>query len=119
MATPRRNRLVRQQPLSQRILSYLNPADNLLALSSAVEAYDLDALGEGFATPLGLVLNLVMLVARSNANTNINLLGRRKPSGGVLLRPGESLSDPSPGGIGYFVGPHLHYFEEDGITDFL
>ncbi|KPM34878.1 hypothetical protein AK830_g11688 [Neonectria ditissima] len=58
-------RLVRRQPLSERILSALNPMDFLLWLSEELETRDLDSASTG--TQLGLALNFIFLVARANS----------------------------------------------------
>ena len=57
-------RLVRHRPLLERIKAYLNPLDFLLWLSEEIETRDWDP--KTFATPTGLVLNFVFLIARAN-----------------------------------------------------
>ncbi|KAH7145880.1 hypothetical protein B0J13DRAFT_330066 [Dactylonectria estremocensis] len=58
-------RLVRRQPLSERIMSALNPMDFLLWLSEELETRDWDSTSAG--TQLGLGLNFVFLIARANS----------------------------------------------------
>ncbi|KAK7415321.1 hypothetical protein QQX98_005965 [Neonectria punicea] len=58
-------RLVRRQPLSERIMSALNPMDFLLWLSEELETRDWDSTATG--TQLGLGFNFVFLVARANS----------------------------------------------------
>ena len=60
-------RLVRRQPLADRIKAYLNPLDFLLWLSEEVDSNDWDELQRSYATPFGLACNLVFLIARSNS----------------------------------------------------
>lgn len=63
-------RLVRRQPLAERIKSYLNPLDFLLWLSEQIEANDWDQFEKDWALTLGFVLNLLFLVARANSRSN-------------------------------------------------
>lgn len=63
-------RLVRRQPLTERIQSYLNPWDFLLWLSESVEAYDWDQLEKDWGLTIGVVVNLVFLVARANSGSS-------------------------------------------------
>ena len=60
-------RLIRRQPLVERIKAYLSPWDFLLWLSEELESSDWDEWQRDWATPVGLGLNLVMLVARANS----------------------------------------------------
>ena len=60
-------RLVRRQPLSERIKAYLNPLDFLLWLSEEVDSNDWDEVQRTYATPVGLAFNIVFLIARSNS----------------------------------------------------
>ena len=62
---PPTRRLVRRQPLMQRIKAYLDPMDFLLWVSEWME--DWDQWQKEWATPLGLALNFIMLVARANS----------------------------------------------------
>ncbi|KAJ5124050.1 uncharacterized protein N7515_007875 [Penicillium bovifimosum] len=60
-------RLVRRRPLTERILSHLNPYDFLLWLSEEFEGGDWDQLEKDWALPIGIALNVVFLVARANS----------------------------------------------------
>lgn len=62
-------RLVRRRPLSERILSNLNPYDFLLWLSEEFEAGDWDQLEKNWALPIGIALNVIFLVARANSRS--------------------------------------------------
>ncbi|KAF3767709.1 hypothetical protein M406DRAFT_39007 [Cryphonectria parasitica EP155] len=57
-------RLVRRRPLSERILSALNPWDFFLWLSEEIESRDIGS--KSLGAQLGLVLNFVFLLARAN-----------------------------------------------------
>ncbi|KAH6996483.1 hypothetical protein BKA56DRAFT_726319 [Ilyonectria sp. MPI-CAGE-AT-0026] len=61
-------RLVRRQPLFERIMSALNPMDFLLWLSEELETRDWDSTSAG--TQLGLGLNFVFLIARANSSAS-------------------------------------------------
>ncbi|KAL4964116.1 Nur1/Mug154 family protein [Aspergillus stella-maris] len=63
-------RLVRRQPLAERIKAYLNPLDFLLWLSEEIDANDWDQFEKDWATTLGVILNLVFIVARANSRTS-------------------------------------------------
>lgn len=60
-------RLIRRQPLIERIQSYLNPADFLLWLSEELESNGWDQLEKEWAIPIGFALNLTFLIARANS----------------------------------------------------
>ena len=60
-------RLIRRQPLLERIQGYLNPADFLLWLSEEFESQGWDQLEKEWALPIGFILNLTFLVARANS----------------------------------------------------
>lgn len=62
-------RLVRRRPLTERILSHLNPYDFLLWLSEEFEAGDWDQLEKNWALPIGIALNVVFLIARANSRS--------------------------------------------------
>jgi len=62
-------KLVRRQPLTGRIKSYLNPYDFLLWLSEELESSGWDQLEKEWAAPAGICFNLVFLVARANTKT--------------------------------------------------
>ena len=59
-------RLIRRQPLWERIKSKLDPYDFLLWLAEELDAGWLEQLEKEWATPLGVVLNFVFVIARSN-----------------------------------------------------
>ncbi|GFF40800.1 meiotically up-regulated gene 154 protein [Aspergillus udagawae] len=63
-------RLVRRQPLAERIRSYLNPLDFLLWLSEEIDANAWDQFEKDWALPLGAVLNLAFLTARANSRSS-------------------------------------------------
>ncbi|KAH3283081.1 hypothetical protein KXV19_004741 [Aspergillus fumigatus] len=63
-------RLVRRQPLAERIRSYLNPLDFLLWLSEEIDANAWDQFEKDWALPLGVVLNLTFLIARANSRSS-------------------------------------------------
>lgn len=60
-------RLVRRRPLAERIKSYLNPLDFLLWLSEEIDANDWDQFEKDWSLTLGVILNLVFLIARANS----------------------------------------------------
>jgi hypothetical protein len=60
-------KFVRRQPLSERIRSFLNPSDFLLWLSEELETNGWDQLEKEWATPIGMLLNLIFIVARANS----------------------------------------------------
>lgn len=60
-------RLVRRRPLGQRVKAYLNPLDFLLWLSEEFDSSDWDQWQKEWATPMGVGLNLVFLIARANS----------------------------------------------------
>jgi hypothetical protein len=60
-------RLVRRQPLAERIKSYLNPLDFLLWLSEEVDANDWEQFEKNWAVPLGVALNITFIIARANS----------------------------------------------------
>lgn len=60
-------RLVRRQPLAERIKAYLNPLDFLLWLSEEIDTNDWDQLEKNWALPLGVILNIVFMIARANS----------------------------------------------------
>lgn len=63
-------RLVRRRPLTERIKSYLNPLDFLLWLSEEIDTNDWDQFEKDWALPLGVLLNVVFLIARANSRPN-------------------------------------------------
>lgn len=60
-------RLIRRQPLAERIKAYLNPADFLLWISEELESHGWDQLEKEWAIPIGFGLNLIFLIARANS----------------------------------------------------
>ena len=59
-------RLIRRRPLAERLRAYLDPADFLIWLSEEVDSGDWDTWQKDWATVIGIGLNLLFLVARSN-----------------------------------------------------
>jgi hypothetical protein len=59
-------KFVRRQPLIERISTYLNPYDFLLWLSEELESSGWDQTEKEWALPIGVGLNLIFLIARSN-----------------------------------------------------
>ncbi|EED20654.1 conserved hypothetical protein [Talaromyces stipitatus ATCC 10500] len=62
-------RLVRRQPLSERIANFFNPWDFLLWISEEIDSSDWAQLEKDWAQPLGFGLNFVFLIARANSAT--------------------------------------------------
>jgi hypothetical protein len=62
-------RLVRRQPLSERLANFFNPWDFLLWISEEIESSDWAQLEKDWAQPLGFGLNFVFLIARANVAT--------------------------------------------------
>src|SRR5881398_1537270 len=62
-------RLVRRQPLSERIANFFNPWDFLLWISEEVDSSDWAQLEKDWAQPLGFGLNFIFLIARANSAT--------------------------------------------------
>ncbi|MCJ1364787.1 hypothetical protein MMC16_003904 [Acarospora aff. strigata] len=60
-------RLVRRQPLADRIKAYLNPLDFLLWLSEELDSNDWDQWQKDWSTPIGIGFNIVFLIARANS----------------------------------------------------
>ncbi|KAL3470647.1 hypothetical protein BJX99DRAFT_44102 [Aspergillus californicus] len=65
-----RDRLVRRQPWAERMKSYLNPLDFLLWLSEEIDGNDWDQFEKNWAVPLGVVLNILFMLARANSRTS-------------------------------------------------
>lgn len=63
-------RLIRRRRLSERIKIYLNPLDFLLWLSEELDTSDWDQWQKAWATPIGISLNLLFLVARANCGSS-------------------------------------------------
>lgn len=60
-------RLVRRRPLAERIKSYLNPLDFLLWLSEKLDSSDWEQWQRDRAIPIGILLNVVFVIARANS----------------------------------------------------
>ena len=67
---PSARRLVRRRPLSERIKAYLNPLDFLLWISEELETSDWEQWQQDWATPIGVLLNVAMMIARPNSGSN-------------------------------------------------
>lgn len=63
-------RIVRRRPLAERIQSYLNPWDFLLWLSEEIEGFDWDQTEKDWGLTIGLVINVVFLIARANSRSS-------------------------------------------------
>ena len=86
-------KLIRRQPLVERIKDYLNPIDFLIWLSEEIDSNGWDQLEKEWAIPIGVGLNVVFLIARANS------AGRRAAYDDVF---GD---DRSGGGwLSWFVG---------------
>ncbi|MCJ1353240.1 MAG: hypothetical protein MMC33_003225 [Icmadophila ericetorum] len=96
MAPPRR--LVRRAPLSQRLRSYLNPLDFLLWLSEELDSSDWEQWQKHWATPIGVALNILMLVARANS-------GKTRSRGDDVF----GNSDTGIGWMGWFAAFLVHF----------
>ena len=68
-------RLVRRRPLLERIKSYLSPLDFLIWLSEELDSSDLDQWQKEWATPAGVVLNVMFLIARANSGSSTRRTG--------------------------------------------
>lgn len=89
-------RRVRQAPLSERIMAFLNPMDFLLWLSEELETRDWDSASAG--TKLGLGLNFIFLLARANS--------------GSSSRSDDVFSDDGGSGwLTFFVSVNQHHRE--------
>ena len=60
-------RLVSRRPLAERIKARVNPLDFLLWLSEELDSNDWDQWQKDWSTPIGIGLNLVLLIARANS----------------------------------------------------
>lgn len=78
-------KFVRRQPLMERIKAYLDPADWLLYISEELDISGWDHLEKEWAIPIGIALNLVFLIARSNqhkqSSTYDDVFGEVKGAG--------------------------------------
>lgn len=68
-------RLIRRQPLAERIKAYLNPLDFLLWLSEELDSSDWDQWQKNWATAIGVALNVVLLIARANSGSSVRRRG--------------------------------------------
>ena len=59
-------RLIRRRPLLERIKAYLDPVDFLLWLSEELESSDWVQWQKEWAVPIGILLNVLFLIARAN-----------------------------------------------------
>lgn len=62
-------RLVRRQPLSERIKAYLDPYDFLLWIAEELHESAWDEALKDWAAPIGLAANIVIIIARANSGT--------------------------------------------------
>ena len=93
-------KFVRRQPLIERIKAYLDPADWLLYVSEELDTNGWDHLEKEWAIPIGIALNLVFLIARSNqhkqSTTYDDVFGEVKGAGWfawlVSIRPSEDIT---------------------------
>jgi len=60
-------RLVRRRPLAERFKAHLNPLNFLLWLSEELDSSDWDQWLNEWANPIGVLLNVVFLIARANS----------------------------------------------------
>lgn len=60
-------RLVRRRPFLERLTTSLNPLDFLLWLSEELESNDWSQWEKEWAIPLGVVINIIFLIARANS----------------------------------------------------
>ncbi len=82
-------RLVRRQPLAERIKAYLNPLDFLLWLSEEFDSNDWDQFQQDWATPIGAGINIIFLIARANSGnggrtTGDDVFGEERSGSGWL-----------------------------------
>ena len=63
-------RLVRRRPMKERIKAYVNPLDFLLWLSEQLDSGDWDEWQKEWAYPIGILLNVIFLIARANSGYN-------------------------------------------------
>lgn len=67
-------RLVRQAPLTERIKAYLDPYDLLLWLSEELNDDAYEEWLKEWATPIGIGLNVVFVLARGASKTNASVI---------------------------------------------
>lgn len=75
-------RLVRREPLAERIRTAINPLDQEMAFSTWLSSIDWDGFQNSLATPMGLFLNIAYFIARANSDAS----GRRRGAEDVLRR---------------------------------
>ena len=63
--------VIRRRPLSERIRAFLDPWDFVFWLSERLDPSEWDQWQEQWATPSGIALNLIFLIARSNSRLGI------------------------------------------------
>lgn len=68
-------RLVRRAPLATRIKAYLNPLDFLLWVSEELNSNELENIGKQWATPVGIGLNIIFMIARANSHATTREFG--------------------------------------------
>jgi len=64
-------RLVRRQPLSQRLQAMLNPMDLYLWVSEEIQTFDWDS--KNFGTRFGIAANFIFLLARANTGDSSSM----------------------------------------------
>lgn len=67
MAPTLRSRLVRRESLMTRLQNYLNPLDFLLWASEELNSNDLEETYKQWSIPVGILLNLIFMLARANS----------------------------------------------------
>lgn len=60
-------RLVRRAPLAERIKAYLDPWDWLMWASEELNSNDWEDFAKSYATPMGIGMNIVYMIAKANA----------------------------------------------------
>ncbi|MCJ1470802.1 hypothetical protein MMC07_009449 [Pseudocyphellaria aurata] len=97
-------RLIRRRHLFARIKAYLNPFDFFLWLAEELDTSDWDQWQRAWATPVGITLNIVFLIARAN-------FGSSKRGGDDVF--GDTIQ--YTGWLSWLVGIHylLPTFEAD------
>lgn len=92
-------RLVRREPLSERIRTAINPLDQQMAFSTWLSSIDWDGFQNSLATPMSLFLNITYFIARANSNGS----GRRRGADDVLRRSTVDRMDGWGAAISYSV----------------
>ena len=62
-------RLIRRRPLLERIKAYLDPLEVLLWISEEFQSSEWDQWQKEWATPIGIALNIVFMIARANSGS--------------------------------------------------